>query len=140
MIIPEIFYLLVLPVGYAVSKTYNNPAVLIAIIVGMDVLTCALRTYYAVKVSPLKSMEILKEVLMPSCVVAILDSIICYGLSIWLQDNIIGFIMILLINSIALILIIAVFGMKSTERNLCCSVVLKIIRFNNKNDKTSMFI
>ena len=77
---------------------------------------------------------------MPSCVVAILDSIICYGLSIWLQDNIIGFIMILLINSIALILIIAVFGMKSTERNLCCSVVLKIIRFNNKNDKTSMFI
>ena len=140
LIIPEIFYLLVLPVGYAVSKTYNNPAILIAIIVGMDVLTCGLRTYYAVKVSPLKSMEILKEVLMPSCVVAILDSIICYGLSIWLQDNIIGFIMILLINSIALILIIAVFGMKSTERNLCCSVVLKIIRFNNKNAKTSMFI
>lgn len=140
LIIPEIFYLLVLPVGYAVSKTYNNPAILIAIIVGMDVLTCVLRTYYAVKVSPLKSMEILKEVLMPSCVVAILDSIICYGLSIWLQDNIIGFFMILLINSIALILIIAVFGMNSTERNLCCSVVLKIIRFNNKNDKTSMFI
>lgn len=140
LVIPEMFYLLVLPIGFAVSKTYNNPVILIAIIVLMDVLTCVLRTYYAVKISPLKSKEILKEVLLPSCVVAILDSIICYGLSIWLQDNIIGFLMILLINSIALILIIAVFGMNSTERNLCCSVVLRIIRFNKKNDKTSMLI
>lgn len=132
LIIPEIFYLLVLPIGYAVSKTYNNPVILIAIIVLMDVLTCVLRSYYAVKISPLKSKEILKKVLLPSSVVAILDSIICYGLSIWLQDNIIGFLMILLINSIALILIIAVFGMNSTERNLCCSVVLRIIRFKKK--------
>ena len=132
LIIPEIFYLLVLPIGYIVSKTYNNPAILIAIIVGMDVLACVLRTFYAVKVSPLKSMEILKEVLLPSCFVAILDSIVCYVLSILLPDNMIGFLMILLINSIVLILIILGFGMNSSERNLCGSIVMRIIRLNNK--------
>lgn len=126
LIIPEIFYLLVLPVGYVVSKSYNNPAILIAIIVGMDVLTCVLRTYYAVKVSPLKSMEILKEVLMPSILVAIFDSLICYGLCRWLESNILDLVLLLIINSIALVLIIVLTGLNKAERKICMSFVCKI--------------
>lgn len=115
-----------LPVGYAVSKTYNNPAILIAIIVGMDMLTCGLRTYYAVKVSPLKSKEILKEVLMPSVFVAILDSLICYGLCRWLESNIWNLVLLLIINSIALVLIIVFTGLNKAERKICMSFVCKI--------------
>ena len=126
LIIPEIFYLLVLPVGYVVSNSYNNPAILIAIIVGMDVLTCVLRTYYAVKVSPLKSMEILKKVLMPSILVAIFDSLICYGLCRWLESNILDLVLLLIINSIALVLIIVLTGLNKAERKICMSFVCKI--------------
>ena len=108
------------------SKTYNNPAILIAIIVGMDVLTCGLRTYYAVKVSPLKSMEILKEVLMPSIFVAILDSLICYGLCKWLESNILDFVLLLIINSFVLVLIIVFVGLNKAERNICMTFVCKI--------------
>ena len=135
LIIPEIFYLLVLPVGYAVSKTYNNPAILIAIIVGMDVLTCGLRTYYAVKVSPLKSMEILKEVLMPSILVAIFDSLICYGLCKWLESNILDLVLLLIINSIALVLIIVLTGLNKAERNICMMFACKIKEKITKNIK-----
>ena len=126
LIIPEIFYLLVLPVGYAVSKTFNNPSILIVVIVGMDVLTCVLRTYYAVKVSPLKSKEILKEVLMPSFFVAIMDSIVCYGLCSCLYANILGLVLLLVINSIALLFIILFVGLNKVERKLCESFACKI--------------
>lgn len=135
LIIPEIFYLLVLPVGYAVSKTYNNPAILIAIIVGMDMLTCGLRTYYAVKVSPLKSKEILKEVLMPSILVAIFDSLICYGLCRWLESNILNIVLLLIINSIALVLIIVLTGLNKAERNICMMFACKIKEKITKNIK-----
>lgn len=89
-------------------------------------LTCALRTYYAVKVSPLKSMEILKEVLMPSIFVAILDSLICYGLCRWLESNIWDFVLLLIVNSIALVLIIVLTGLNKAERNICMTFVRKI--------------
>ena len=135
MIIPEMFYLLVLPVGYTVSKTYNNPVILIAIIVGMDVLTCVLRTYYAVKVSPLKSMEILKEVLMPSILVAIFDSLICYGLCRWLESNILDLVLLLVINSIVLVLIILFAGLNKAERNICMMFACKIKEKITKNIK-----
>ena len=92
----------------------------------MDMLTCGLRTYYAVKVSPLKSKEILKEVLMPSILVAILDSLICYGLCRWLESNILDLVLLLIINSIALVLIIVLTGLNKAERNICMMFACKI--------------
>lgn len=135
LIIPEFFFLLVLPIGYVVSKTYNNPVILIVIIVGMDVMTCVLRTYYAVKVSPLKSMEILKEVLMPTILVVILDCLICYGLCRWLDSNIWNLVLLLIINSIVLILIIVFVGLNKAERNICIAFACKIKEKITKNIK-----
>ena len=121
LIVPEFFYLLALPIGYVVSKIWNNPVLLIFIIAVMDVLSCILRSYFAVKVSPLKSKELLKDVLLPSFVVVILDGLVCYGLSLWLRDNIVGLLILLIINSIALVLIVLGCGLTSAERNLCFS-------------------
>ena len=135
LIIPEFFFLLVLPIGYVVSKTYNNPVILIAIIVGMDVMTCVLRTYYAVKVSPLKSMEILKKVLAPSILVVILDSLICYDLCRWLDSNIWNLVLLLIINSIVLVLIIVFVGLNKAERNICMTFACKIKEKITKNIK-----
>ena len=49
MLVPDSFYLLVLPLGYFVAKLGNNPVLLIATIVAFDMLTCIVRVCYAVK-------------------------------------------------------------------------------------------
>lgn len=105
MIVPEFFYLLVMPMGYFVSKIWGNPIMLIVVIVGMDILTCVIRTYYAVKVSPLSTIDLIKKVVFPSSLVAILDSGICYILSLILDNTIMGFIIMFVLNCFFLIAI-----------------------------------
>ena len=86
---------------------------------------------YAVK----KSKEILKEVLMPSILVAIFDSLICYGLCRWLESNILDLVLLLIINSIALVLIIVLTGLNKAERNICMMFACKIKEKITKNIK-----
>lgn len=133
LLIPDAFFLLILPLGYAVSKIWNSPFLLIIAIVSMDISTCLFRSYYAVKVSPLKTCELLKEVLLPSIMVASLDAAVCYGLSLLLWDGIIGLVLLLVINSIFLIIIILFCGLNQVERNLCFVSFHKIKeRYHNK--------
>jgi O-antigen/teichoic acid export membrane protein len=46
MIVPEFFYLLVMPMGYFVSKIWGNPIMLIVVIVGMDILTSLIPQHF----------------------------------------------------------------------------------------------
>lgn len=127
LIYPEVFYLLVLPIGYFVSKSWNNPIILIVLIVGMDMLTCVVRTFYALKVCPLKAKELLSNVICPCLVVALLDSLLCYIISSLFSANILGLLFILILNSIALILIIVLAGLNHAERKVCFAVLKKVI-------------
>lgn len=126
LLIPEGFYLLVLPTGYIVSKITNNPTHLIIVIVGMDILTCFYRTYFAVKVSPLRTRELLRNTLFPSILVAVLDCLVCYGLAKWLEINITGVVLMLTINSIVLFIIIVCLGLNKTERSFFFKVMGKM--------------
>ena len=123
LIIPESFYLLVLPISYLVCKMTNDPILLIVTIVAMDVLACVYRIYFAVKVSPLKTRELLKNILFPSSTVAIFDCVICYGLAKIFEINFCGFMLLLALNSVALSLIILYLGLNRSERNLCFKMV-----------------
>lgn len=126
MVVPEFFYLLVMPMGYFVSKIWGNPIILIVVIVGMDILTCVIRTYYAVKVSPLSTIDLIKKVVFPSSLVAILDSGICYILSLILDNTIMGFIIMFVLNCFFLIAIIMTFGLNRSERKICYALISKI--------------
>lgn len=126
LLVPDAFFLLVLPLGYTVSKIWNNPVLLIITIVGLDILTCAFRFYYAIKVSPLRVLELLKYVLLPSVLVALLDGTFCYGLSLYLRPNILDFIILLVLNSIFLVFFIFSCGLNNVERKLCSDFVIKI--------------
>lgn len=126
MIVPEFFYLLVMPIGYFVSKIWGNPILLIVVIVGMDILTCFIRTYYAVKVSPLSTIDLIKKVVFPSSLVAILDSGICYILSFILANTITGFIIMFALNCLFLIAIIMILGLNKSEREVCYALISKI--------------
>lgn len=126
LVIPEFFYLLVMPIGYFVSKIWGNPIMLIVVIVGMDILTCVIRTYYAVKVSPLSTIDLIKKVVFPSSLVAILDSGICYILSLILGNTIMGFIIMFVLNCFFLIAIIMTLGLNRSERKICYALISKI--------------
>lgn len=126
LIYPEIFYLLVLPVGYVVCRTLNNPFWLIVVIVCMDVLTCFLRTYYAIKVTPLKTKEIFVLVIWPALFVAIIDSFFCGIMSKVAGENIWGLLFLLTANSIVLIVIIMSVGLNKAERKLCFAFIGKV--------------
>lgn len=126
LIYPEIFYLLVLLVGYVVCRTLNNPFWLIVVIVCMDVLTCFLRTYYAIKVTPLKTKEIFALVIWPALFVAIIDSFFCGIMSKVAEENIWGLLFLLTANSIVLIVIIMSVGLNKAERKLCFAFIGKM--------------
>lgn len=128
MLYPEVFYLLVLPLGYFISKTFGNPLLLIIVIVGMDILTCIVRTIYALKVCPLKANELILKVIVPCLSVALLDSLLCYFIASLFPTSIIGLISFLVLNSIVLIIIIVMVGLNRMERKVCFSAVRKICK------------
>lgn len=125
LIYPELFYLLVLPVGYVVSRTGNNPVWLIAVIVGMDVLTCIIRTGYAVRVTPLKALEILEAVVCPAVWVAILDSFLCGMVNKVLASGFTGLLLLFAVNCIGLVFIILCVGLNKMERHFCLQFLYK---------------
>ena len=128
MLYPEVFYLLVLPLGYFISKTFENPLLLIIVIVGMDILTCIVRTIYALKVCPLKANELILKVIVPCLSVALLDSLLCYFIASLFPMSIMGLISFLVLNSIVLIIIIVMVGLNRTERKVCFSAIRKICK------------
>jgi O-antigen/teichoic acid export membrane protein len=127
MIYPEVFYLLIIPVGFIVSKISNSPIMLIVTVVGLDIVTCFIRAIYALQVSPIKCTEILKKSLFPSIVVAITSSCLCYLLSILTSSNLVGLLILLVINSIGLVVIIYILGLNMQERNTCKSFIRHIL-------------
>ena len=116
MIIPEIAYCLVLPIGYLVGKYTENPSLFMLSVVGLDMLNCLLRIYFAVQVSVLKVADMMKRVLIPVASVAIVSSIICYLLTLITSETLIGLLMLLVCNSLSLFLIIYLLGINSYER------------------------
>lgn len=128
LLIPEAFFILVLPIGLCACKLWNNPVLLMAVIVGMDVLTCLLRTYYGVKVSPLDAKGILRRVLCPTVLVAFFDGAACYGLSCLFPSDLVGMIALLISNSLALVIIILLAGLNKMERHYCFAIIDKIKR------------
>ena len=126
-IIPNTFYLLVLPLGYLIGRYTQLPVLLIAFIVTMDMLTCAFRTYYAVKVSPLRLHEILVKITIPVLLVAGADCIVCYILSLFTAQTIFGMIVLLAANSLALCTIIIFLGLNYNERSLCFATMHKLL-------------
>ena len=128
MLYPEVFYLLVLPLGYFISKTFENPLLLIIVIVGMDILTCIVRTIYALKVCPLKANELIIKVIVPCLSVALLDSLLCYFIASLFPTSILGLLSFLVLNSIVLIIIIVMVGLNRKERNVCFSGIRKICK------------
>ena len=116
MILPDAINLITLPLAYCIGKWFDQPAYLIVTVVGVEILMCVLRTYYAVNVTELKTKEITSNILYPSFIVALLGGIFCYYLSSVFEENFMGLFELLLFNSIALCFIIYLAGTSRKEK------------------------
>ena len=116
MIIPDCFYILVLPASYILSSIINNPLGIIACIVIFDILTCFLRTYLASKASIISIYEILHKIILPCIYVAIISCPFCCGLSYLTPYTFWGLFLLLLCNSVTLTIIIYFCGLNKQEK------------------------
>lgn len=128
MIIPDSFYVLVLPLGYIIGRLSDNPTYMIISIVVMDVITCFFRVYFASKVSIIRLREILKKIVLPCFYVNLFSSIACYFLSLYLGDTIMDLLILLVANSLLLLGIIYCFGLDSMEKNFIRQIKSRIIK------------
>lgn len=127
MVYPEMLYLLVLPIGYITSKIWNNPLLLMFVIVGMDVLVCCVRVYLALKVSPIKLNDLLMIVFIPTIGVAVIGGVCCWGICQLCPSNLFGLLLLLILNSIVLLIIIYLIGLNKKEKKLSVSFVQQIV-------------
>lgn len=131
MFIPNTFQLIVLPVSLLIAYYTNNPTLIIIIIVVIDILTCLLRIWYGMKVSPLQGKELISQVLQPCLIVLLFGSLSGYFFSQILPANLYGFITLLVIQSIALLVIIYFVGITRYERTTIKNYISRL-KLNKK--------
>lgn len=125
MIIPNVFYLLSLPICYLLSYISSNPFVLILCVLSVEFAGCAFRIYYALKITTLQLNQIFAKVIVPILYVAISGVSMCWVLSMLLDDDIIGLLILLVVNSIGLSGLIYIVGLNNEERILLRTFVKK---------------
>lgn len=129
MLIPESFYLLVLPISYLCYYIYRDEKLLIVSIVGMDMITACLRVYLASKVTILKISEMLKFIFIPAIIVGVTSCLICCFLNSMCGDNLLELCILLIANSLFLLGIIYLLGLSKKERDLVNKLILsKVVR------------
>lgn len=135
MLIPESFFILALPVGYVLGKLFDNPIFIIISVVMMDFLAHLLRIYFATKVTALQIKEIINKIIIPSALVAIASSILCYLLNTICGNNISGLCLLLLSNSIILLGIIYLLGLSKSEKDMINKILKNLLLKISKNSK-----
>lgn len=128
MLIPNLFYILSLPLSYLFASWTFNPLILIISIVSFDAIACIIRVNCALQVSPIELRDILTQVLIPSISVVVGEIILCWLLSNYLKENIVGMFILLAISSISLCITIYLIGLTSEERNLIKGICKKVAK------------
>lgn len=126
MLIPDCFYLLVLPTSYFIGIFFRMPELMILCIILMEILTCILRIHLATKVTIISKKGCINKILLPCLKVAAISCCCCYILAYFIQETIIGLVFIIILNSIVLILSIYVAGLDQNEKIIVKNSLYKI--------------
>jgi len=128
MLIPDGFYLLVLPLSWLVARLTDSPSLMLVTIVGMDILACCLRVWIGARVSAFRVREVMRQVILPSLLVALLGGVICYLLSLMLPQSLWGLLLLLLCNTLVLLVIIAICGLTTAERSVALQFLPAVLQ------------
>lgn len=130
-LIPDTAFLLVIPISYLVGRVTDSQSLFAITLVIVEVLSCLLRVYYAVKVSLLTVAELLRNILMPTFSVATISVPVCWCLSALIPQTLLGLICLLAVNSTVLFAIVYAVGITINERkqinNIITTMMMKFI-------------
>lgn len=127
MIYPEVFYLIATLIGAClVIIIYKNPNAMIATFVGLEIMTCFIRTLIARKETFISLTELLQKVVVPSGIIMCISTIICYILSLITAANIWGLITMFAIHTIAISAAIYLLGCNKSEKIVILQICSKI--------------
>lgn len=134
LLVPDTAYLVaVLALSYLVARITNNPTLMMLTVVVLDIMTCALRVWYARKVSFVRVRELAAKVIAPVCLVALLMSAVCFGLTLITRENIAGLLILLIVNTLAAVAIVYAAGINGGERAVAKTMITtKINNFKNR--------
>ena len=118
MLVPDSFYLLVLPLGYFVAKLGNNPVFLIVTIVAFDMLTCIVRVCYAVKYTVLTLRDLYCQFLRPVVLLSLGAGLLQWGLSILNVSNLVLLIICIISNALFILSFVLL-----VEKNILKTIV-----------------
>lgn len=117
------FELLVLPISYVLCVATGSPVTLMVCVVIFRILSSLMRIYYASKVTVLRISEMLRQILLPCLMVAAVSCVVCYLLARVTPETLLGLIVLLLVNSIALAGFIYFCGLNQSERRLVTAAI-----------------
>lgn len=132
LIYPNIVYLLLLPPTYLISTFFNVPSVLMLCILMIEIIVCVVRIYYSVKVSPIDFKGIFVEIISPCSLVLFTDVFFCYFFSLLWGESLLELLILLSVNSIALLIIISILGLTKNERSIISNGVKKMINVHKR--------
>ena len=116
LLLPELVFMLVLPISYIIGINTTHPHYILLAITIMEILICSIRIHIASKVSIIRINEIVKKIICPATFVALLSSVCCYILTKITKDSLSGLCILLTCNSLSLCFIIYFCGINKTER------------------------
>lgn len=126
LLIPDVAYVLVLPISYAVAVLTHSVALFAATLITVEVACCALRVWYATKVSPLRKREILKDVVLPCASVAAVSALACWGLALLTSESIWGLLLLLIANSLLFGVIAYFLGLSKSEKIQVQNIIARV--------------
>ena len=133
LIIPELVFLLVLPIGYLLCSCHSDPRWMMVVIVLMEIAACIIKVVISVRVTVISLRDIVKSVLIPCVIVGTLAAFACYEYNKFLDDTLPELLFLLLASSMTLIVAIFIIGLNSQERRFVIEGMNKAL--NGKKNK-----
>lgn len=132
MIVPEVAYLLlVLPLAYAVGKVAGSPVAMMATIVAMDIVRCALRVGCARRVSFVRWKPFLLQVAAPCLSVLAVATLAACALAPAFADTLVGLALFLVVTTIVVALAVITIGVNREERRTVMLMGKRLLRIEH---------
>lgn len=116
MLIPDSIQFIILPLIWLLSMRYKDPRLMAVVIVAVEFLVCGFRLWYGTRDGVIRLGEVLKLVVLP-CLYVLLPAVgTCWIVSPLVGDNLVGFIVLLMANMLAISLFGWLFGLDGVEK------------------------
>lgn len=132
MVIPSFIHLISLLIVIGVAYYSHNPNWTMMSIAILYALVYLIKLIYAKRTTSLTLLEFVIKVIYPCIIIGVVSFLVSNYIGHYIDDNIIGFIILGILTSFILMSMILLFGLDKRERLLCSTLVCKICHLKKK--------